>query len=63
MNVAVRSEPARESWGERLGTQARRIAANADARAIAGLTIVFVRPRGAQLAGMGLAFGRRRPRA
>jgi hypothetical protein len=41
MNVAVRSEPARESWGERLGTQARRIAANADARAIAGLTIVF----------------------
>jgi hypothetical protein len=41
MNVAVRSEPARESWGERLSAQARRIAANADARAIAGLTIVF----------------------
>jgi hypothetical protein len=41
MNVAVRSEPARESWGERLGAQARRIAANADARAIAGLTLVF----------------------
>lgn len=41
MNVAVRTEPARESWGERLGAQARRIAANADARAIAGLLLLF----------------------
>jgi hypothetical protein len=41
MNVAVRSEPARESWGERLGAQTRRIAANADARAIAGLALLF----------------------
>jgi hypothetical protein len=41
MNVAVRSETARESWGERLGAQARRIAANADARAIAGLALLF----------------------
>ena len=41
MNVAVRSEPVRESWGERLGAQTRRIAANADARAIAGLLLLF----------------------
>ncbi len=41
MNVAVRSEPARESWGERLGAQARRLSANADARAITGLLFFF----------------------
>jgi Dolichyl-phosphate-mannose-protein mannosyltransferase len=41
MNVAVRSDPVRESWGERLGAQARRIAANADARAITGLLLFF----------------------
>lgn len=42
MNVSVRTEPARESWGERLGVGARRLAANADARAIGGLVLLFV---------------------
>ncbi len=41
MNVAVRSGTAGESWGERLGVQTRRIATNADARAIAGLAPVL----------------------
>jgi hypothetical protein len=41
MNVATHSETARESWGERLAAQARRVAANADARAIAGLLLLF----------------------
>ncbi len=41
MNVAVRSETARESWGERLGAQARRLSANADVRAITGLLLFF----------------------
>jgi hypothetical protein len=41
MNVAVRSGAASESWGERLGAQLRRVAADADARAIAGLFFLF----------------------
>jgi hypothetical protein len=41
MNVAVRSGAASESWSERLGAQARRVAANADARAIGGLLLLF----------------------
>jgi hypothetical protein len=41
MNVAVRPQAARESWGGRLAVQARRLAANQDARAIAGLLFVF----------------------
>lgn len=41
MNVAVRSETARESWSERLGARARRLAASADARAIASLLLLF----------------------
>jgi len=41
MNVAVRSETATVSWSERLAAQARRVAADADARAIAGLILFF----------------------
>jgi hypothetical protein len=41
MNVAVPSRTAREALGSRLVAQARRLAASADARAIAGLLIVF----------------------
>lgn len=41
MNVAVRSETARESWSERLGVQARRIAASADVRAVTALLLLF----------------------
>jgi hypothetical protein len=41
MNVAVRSQTARESWGARLAAQARRVAASQDARAIAGLLLLF----------------------
>ncbi|HWA54665.1 MAG TPA: glycosyltransferase family 39 protein [Solirubrobacterales bacterium] len=41
MNVAVRTETARESISERLSAQVRRVAANADARAIAGLLLLF----------------------
>ncbi len=41
MNVAVRPQAARESWGGRTVAQARRLAANPDARAVAGLLLVF----------------------
>jgi len=41
MNVAVRSPAAREAWGERMAARARRVAANADVRAIAGLVLFF----------------------
>jgi hypothetical protein len=41
MNVAVRSRVEAESWGTRLAAQARRLAANPDARAVAGLLLLF----------------------
>jgi hypothetical protein len=40
-DVAVRPQTAKGAWGERLGTQARRLTASADARAIAGLFLLF----------------------
>jgi hypothetical protein len=41
MNVAVRSQAARKSWGVRLAAWARRLAAGEDARAVAGLLLFF----------------------
>jgi hypothetical protein len=41
MNVAVRNERSEASVTARLPLQLRRVAANADARAIAGITVVF----------------------
>lgn len=42
MNVAVRTPSAREDWAARGAAGARRLAANADARAIAGIAVAFV---------------------
>jgi hypothetical protein len=41
MNVAVRTPPARPQWVARSSSRVRRIAANADARALAGIAILF----------------------
>jgi hypothetical protein len=41
MNVAARPRTAGASWNERVGALARRLAANEDARAIAGLLLLF----------------------